>query len=110
MFNKLLKRCMPWMQSGRWIRIYYDGLTATKPQDMTFRHPDNMTFSVSDDGWAFKMSFNRPVAIGDTHMTITRVTSDVIAESTYVFTDPSPGAMVGTKGYIDYYINDIEVI
>lgn len=110
MLNKLLKRCMPWMQSGRWIRIYYDGLTATQTQDVTFRHPDNMTFSVSDDGYGINMSFNRPVAISDTHMTITHVTSDVISESTYIIPDPSPNTMVGTKGYIDYYINDLEVI
>ena len=110
MLNRLLKKCMPWQQRGKWIRIYYDGSSAAETQEVTFRVPDEMTFAISEDGWGFNVTFDRPTIIAQSHMTVTHVTSDFVPEGNAINIEVSPGYMVGTKGYIDMYITKPEVI
>lgn len=38
MFNKLLKRCMPWMDKGRWVQIRVVG---TEPSNISAIYNDN---------------------------------------------------------------------
>jgi len=110
MLNKLLKRCMPWQQSGRWIRIYYDGLNVTDPHGITFRYPNDMTVAVSADGWSLNFTYDKPVVEVLNHMTITHAVSTKVPANNEVFGNLTPGEMIGSKGYVDIYVRDIEVI
>ena len=48
MLNKLLKRCMPWQQRGKWVRIYVDWSdTSNAP---VVNGPDWLNVSVVDMG------------------------------------------------------------
>lgn len=110
MLNKLLKKYMPWQQRGRWVRVYFDALEASDFNDISFRHPDRMTVSVADGGWELNLTFDTPVAVIYAYMTITQVISDNMTESNYIYADPVPGSMMGARGYVDYYVTDVEVI
>jgi len=110
MLNKLLKRCMPWQQSGRWVRVYYDGLNVPVPNLITFRCPDNMTATVSADGKNVNITYDKPVVRVISYMTITHARNDVVPEDNFIYPDLTPLRMLGTKGYIDMYVREIEVI
>lgn len=110
MINKLLKRYMPWQQRGRWIRVYFDGLEASDVNEISFRCPDNLTVTVRDE-WSLNYKFNRPTSIITTRNTFTHVDSNNVDSNTnIVYNETSPNQMLGAKGYMDYYICDVEVI
>ncbi len=57
MLNKLLKRCMPWQQRGRWVRIYIDWTDTNNPP--VVKGPDWLNVSVVDGGHGeYNLSYN----------------------------------------------------
>ena len=109
MLNKLLKRCMPWQQRGKWVRVYYDGIVEDV-HDITFRCPSDMTFTISQDGFGLNITCDRPVMVGQMVLTITQATHESVPETNIIFSDTNPNSMLGTRGYIDQYVIDLEVI
>ena len=110
MLNKLLKRCMPWQQSGRWVRVYYDGLNVSDPHDITFRYPDDITVAVSEDSELINITFDKPVVVVLSHVTITHAVSDTVPETNSIFVAFTAYQLIGKKGYLDIYVREVEVI
>lgn len=118
MLNKLLKRCMPWQQKGKWVRIYVDWTDINNLPHV--RAPEWLNVSIVDAGHGvhkLKCDPDRYYDIVTVKKTIVGISSDLLSDFEKVSYQPVneilDGSIYPTSGcrsYYDMYMIELEVI
>lgn len=107
MLNKLLKRCMPWQQRGKWIRIYVDWSDIDIAPVVT--GPDWLNVSLVDRGhgeYDIEYDPDDYYWISDYKITATAQRTD--ASDKVYFPENSFLGLYGVTGYIDMFLNKVD--
>lgn len=111
MLNKLLKRCMPWQQRGKWARIYIDW-TDTDNAPLV-KGPDWLNVSVVDAGHGeYSLNYNPDdyYCLLDQRLMITeRIISEGETPSKVYAPSTDLYEVYRKKGYIDLFLSIMKV-
>lgn len=108
MLNKLLKRCMPWQQRGKWVRIYVDWSDINNPP--VVKGPDWLNVSVVDGGnGEFSISYNPDDYYWVSEMKITATAQHIDpVDKVYIPDHPSFDCLFGITGYVDMFLYKVD--
>lgn len=107
MLNKLLKRCMPWQQRGKWVRIYVDWSDTSNPP--VVNGPDWLNVSVVDMGHGeYDLTYDPDNYYWVSEFKITATAQISSAYAKVYFTNNDLNDLHGNKGYIDMFIYKVD--
>ena len=107
MLNKLLKRCMPWQQRGKWVRIYVDWSDTNNPPIV--KGPAWLNITVVDAGHgAYGLRMNPDDYYWVSESKITATAQWASADEKVYFPDNRFSDLSGVTGYVDMFLYKVD--